>query len=626
VLAKPVADPQLLGATLTADGTHFAVYSEHAVLVEVCLFGAAGREVSRHKLARTGDNVHRGFVKGTGAGAGYGFRIDGPWQPEAGHRFDPSKLLLDPYATEIDRPFTYDPRLAERGFDTAALMPKGRVTAKHLKVENRQAHEPQFIYELNVRAFTMRHPDVPPHMRGTIAALAESCIIEHLRALGVDTIELMPITAWIDERHLPPLGLRNAWGYNPVSFLAVDPRLAPGGVGDVRDTITKLHAAGFNVVLDIVFNHSGESDAFGPTLSFRGIDNASYYRLLDGRYINDAGTGNTLALDRPHTVQLAIDAMCHWVEKCGFDGFRFDLASVMGRLQNSFDPHAPLLKAIDAHPVLASRILIAEPWDVGPGGYQLGQFAPRWHEWNDRFRDDVRRFWRGDDYSANALATRLAGSSDAFRLKAGPSRSVNFIAAHDGFTLKDIVAYPDKLNFANGEDNRDGKSSEVTWLNGDVRVLLAVLFFSRGTPMLTAGDEFGRTQQGNNNAYAQDNDITWLDWENADHELIQLVRELARLRNAHPLLREDGFLSDSTATWFDLDGKPVRWDAPNLRFLGLMVRHKLSAVAIVVNGSSHAQFMRLKPRRGFTWTRRFCTKTLDDCPAISVSLFEEVPM
>ena len=611
-----------LGAVVTPDGTHFRVYSQHATAIHVCLF-KNDREIARHPLSRGDGDVHGVLVKGVGAGTPYGFRAEGPWQPDMGHRFDAAKLLLDPCATELDRTFAYDARLSERGYDTAQLAAKAIVSVRPPPLPERKPAKPRFIYEVNVRAFTIQHPGVAPPLRGTVAALAEPCVIAHLKKLNVDTIELMPITAVIDERHLQPLGLRNAWGYNPVSFFAGDPRLAPGGVAEVRNTSSVLHQAGFNVVLDMVFNHTGESDVFGPTLSFRGLDNSSYYRLHEGAYVNDAGTGNTVALDRPHTVQLAIEAMCHWALTCGFDGFRFDLAPIMGRRELGFDANAPLLQAIDAHPVLSSRIMIAEPWDVGPGGYQLGKFAPHWHEWNDRYRDDVRRFWRGDDFSANALATRLAGSSDVMSRKTGPSRSINFIAAHDGFTLRDVVSYSAKNNFANGEDNRDGKSHEITWLNGDVRALLATLFLSRGTPMLTAGDEFGRTQHGNNNAYAQDNAMTWLQWADADAGLNTYVADLARLRNLYPLLQTDSFLSDSNATWFDLDGKAVRWDAPNVRYLGLAMRGNAPALAIVINGSNHDQAMRLKPRPGYSWVRRFCSKPLLDCPAGSVSLFEE---
>ncbi len=614
-----------LGATLLADGANFAVFSQHATRVVVCLFDAGGeREVFRLALRREGD-VHVGFVKGVAAGTRYGLRAEGPWSPEEGHRFDASKLLLDPYAREIDGPFRYHSQVTQRGIDSAGLVPKAVVRKPDIAIGFRHVNAPRFIYELNVRSFTALQEGVPVAKRGTVAALAEPVVIKHLVELGVDAVELMPITAWIDERHLVPLGLRNAWGYNPVSFFAVDPRLAPGGLDEVRDTVAALQAAGISVILDLVFNHTGESDAQGPVLSFRGIDNAAYYRLHDGRYVNDAGCGNVLALDRPCTVQLVVDALCHWVETCGIDGFRFDLATVMGRGDAGFSRNAPLLDAIASHPMLSTRLMIAEPWDVGPGGYQLGHFHPQWPEWNDKFRDDVRRFWRGDDWSSNALATRLTGSSDVMAGKAGPSRSINFIAAHDGFTLRDVVTYAQKNNHANGENNRDGKNEEVTWVNGDVRALLATLFLSRGTPMLTAGDEFGRTQLGNNNAYAQDNAVTWLDWARADRELMAYVAQLLRLRSQHRLLTDDTFLSgEGDATWFDMHGHALNWQDARLRFLGLALRDNASAVAIVVNGSSHDQSLRYPVRHGHVWVRRFCSKPLPGCPAISVSLFEEV--
>ena len=387
-----------------------------------------------------------------------------------------------------------------------------------------------------MRAFTMLHPEVPKKKRGTIAALAHPAIIKHMRKLGVSAVELMPITAWIDERHLPSLGLTNAWGYNPVGFMALDPRLAPGGLAELRQTVSALHEAGIGVFLDLVFNHTGESDELGPTLSLRGLDNQAYYRHVEnnpGRLVNDTGTGNTLACDHPIVQELILDSLRHFVLNAGVDGFRFDLAPVLGRSGGSFDPRAPLLTAMRDDPVLKDRIMIAEPWDIGPDGYQLGNFPENFLEWNDRYRDDVRRFWRGDRGMVGALATRLAGSSDVFR-KDGceRTRTVNFIAAHDGMTLADLSRYERKHNEANGEQNRDGHDENLSWNNGvegesdgreesrqrrarDSRALLSTLFASRGTIMLTAGDEFGRTQNGNNNAYAQDNEVTWLDWQGA---------------------------------------------------------------------------------------------------------------
>lgn len=399
------------------------------------------------------------------------------------------------------------------------------------------------MYEVNVRGFTMLHPDVPQALRGTVAALAHPAIVAHLRRLKVSAVELMPVTAWIDERHLPPLGLRNAWGYNPVAMMALDPGLCPRGVAELRETVAALHRAGIGVILDLVFNHTGESDVEGGVLSLRGLDNAAYAHAADGTLINDAGCGNTLDFANPAVRALTLASLRHFVRHCGVDGFRFDLAPVLAR-GPGFSPQAPIFADVAADPDLADRVLIAEPWDIGPGGYQLGQFPDHWLEWNDRFRDDVRRFWRGDG-GIGALATRLAGSSDIF---GGDCRSVNFLAAHDGFTLADAVAYSGRHNHANGEDNRDGHGENFSWNGGvegptsdpailarrhrNLRALLSTLFASTGTIMLTAGDEFGRSQGGNNNAYCQDNAISWVDWAGRDRQLEQFVFGLAEARHA----------------------------------------------------------------------------------------------
>ncbi len=568
-----------LGAIPRDGGVRFAVRSRDATAMALCLFRGGGEE--RLPMARDGD-LFVLDVEGARPGDLYGYRADGPWQPDAGHWFDPDKLLVDPYAQELDRPFVHNPRLARpRGAagDTAPLVPKARVPAI---VDPVPPLPPLFqpgglIYEVNVRALTMRHPDIPPALRGTIAALAHPAIVAHLRMLGVTAIELMPIVAWIDERHLPPLGLRNAWGYNPVVPMALDPRLAPGGLAELRATVAALRDAGIGVILDLVFNHSGESDVAGPTLALRGLGNRLYYAAdAQGRLINDSGCGNTLACWRPEVRALVLDSLRHFVAGAGVDGFRFDLAPVLARGPQGFDPAAPIFAEIGADPLLADRVMIAEPWDIGPGGYQLGKFPAGWLEWNDRYRDDVRRFWRGDAATLGALATRLAGSSDVF---GAPTRSVNFLAAHDGFTLADTVAYAARHNHANGEANRDGHGENFSWncgvegpsddpavvgrRNDAVRAMLATLFGSVGTIMLTAGDEFGRSQAGNNNAYAQDNDLTWLDWENRDRALEAHVALLSALRRFHAGLfaRLPG-----VAAWETLDGKPMLphlWNAAN---------------------------------------------------------------
>nr|WP_233150908.1 glycogen debranching protein GlgX [Sphingomonas sp. BT553] len=569
--AAPSPADRTCGAHLRDGGTSFTVRAPEATALHLCLFD--GAQERRIPMQRDGDYWHV-EVPLVGAGQRYGYRAAGRHDPANAHWFDPAKLLVDPYAIELDTRFAYDPALSVFGTDTAALMPKAIVQrASAAPLPEPPLFAPGgLIYELNVRSFTMRHPDVPPEQRGTIAALAHPAIVAHFRKLGVAAIELMPIVAWIDERHLPPLGLVNAWGYNPVAPMALDPRLCPGGVAELRATVAALRDVGIGVLLDLVFNHTGESDIGGPTLSLRGLDPRSYAHAPDGSLINDAGTGNTLDFARPHVRDLTLATLRHFA-MLGIDGFRFDLAPVMAR-SPGFDPAAPIFAAIAADPVLSTRIMIAEPWDIGPGGYQLGKFPDNWLEWNDRFRDDVRRFWRGDG-SSGALATRIAGSSDTFG--GTHTRSVNFVAAHDGFTLADMLAYAGRHNHANGENNRDGHGEEVCWNNGtegpsddpairtardiDARALLATLFAARGTPMLTAGDEFGRSQRGNNNAYAQDNDATWLDWTNRDVALEDFVARLSQFRRGGPLADQAWLQS---ADWRDMTDRPMtpdRWNS-----------------------------------------------------------------
>ncbi len=616
--------PSPLGVVPRGHGLNVAVVSQNATRIFFCLFDG-DKEIHRLPLPKREGDVHHGFVAGLGIGTRYGFRAEGPWDEAQGHRFDASKLLIDPYASAIDQPFAHSRDLLQRGVDTAALVPKSIVTAPSEIATPLPQATPGFIYELQVKAFTQLHPGVKRAKRGTVAALAEPAIIDHLVELGVDTVELMPLAAWIDERHLPALGLTNAWGYNPITFMAPDPRLAPGGFEEIRQTVAALHSASIRVILDAVFNHTGESDAVGATLSLRGLDNALYYAHADGRLVNHTGCGNTLALDRAPVMQLALDAMRNWVNRTGVDGFRFDLATVMGRAANGFSTDAPLIAAIEQDPLLSKLAMIAEPWDVGPDGYRLGQFPRRWHEWNDRFRDDVRRFWRGDNDSVRHLATRFAGSSDIFGSRT-PSRSINYIAAHDGFTLRDTVTYETKNNFANGEANRDGNSSEVTWVGGDARALLATLFLSRGTPMLTAGDEFGRSQGGNNNAYAQDNATTWLDWKNADQDLIAFTAQLAALRKAHPILAAGQFLSEADATWLGADGAPMDWSDRSARVLGLVLAHERERLAVWINGAATPVTATLKSRSGFSWVRMFCSAEGANRPGHSISLFTERPV
>jgi glycogen operon protein len=558
-----------LGAHVAGGMTRFAVRAPLAGALELCLFDGVAE--TRLPMERAGDSWIA-QVQGDLAGTRYGYRAHGPYDPAQGLWFDPAKLLVDPYALTLDRGFVQHPRLALLGEDTADLVPRAVVPGALPEV----AHQPPrftrggLIYELNVAGFTALHPDVPQAQRGTIAALAHPAVIAHFRKLHVSAIELMPIIAWIDERHLPPLGLANHWGYNPVAPMALDPGLCPGGVAELRETVAALHAAGIGVILDLVFNHTGESDVHGGTLCLRGLDPAAYAAAPDGTLINDTGCGNTLDFAAAPVRRLLIDSVVHFVRHAGIDGFRFDLAPVLAR-GPGFDPHAPIFTELAAEPSLADRVMIAEPWDIGPGGYQLGRFPANWLEWNDRFRDDVRRFWKGTA-TVGDLATRIAGSSDLF---GGDCRSVNFLAAHDGFTLADMVAYEQRHNHANGEDNRDGHGENHSWNCGiegpsddshvlarraaDVRALLGTLFASTGTIMLTAGDAFGRSQHGNNNAYCQ---FMPIDWQRRDLALEDHVAGLAAARAARiadfTRFPEDG-------RWLALDGAMMadwQWQDP----------------------------------------------------------------
>ena len=558
--------PARLGATLTPEGVNFAVYSETASALYVSIYDDHDNEVARIELDGHDDNIHHGVVAGIGHGAKYGLRADGPYDPDQGFHFDPNKLLVDPYAKRIDRVFVRSPRLRlprHDAVDTAPLVPKAIVVDAMNRTAAPRRKAPALMYELNVRGFTMRHPSVQGPLRGTIGGLTSRRVIDHLLYLGVDTVELMPVAAWIDDGHLPVLGLTNAWGYNPVTYFAPDPRLAPLGLPELRKFTDLYRKNGISVILDVVYNHTGESDAQGPVLSLKGLDARSYYRHVeaDGRQhlVNDSGTGNTLRCDHPATQRLVLESLKYWVEEGGVSGFRFDLAPVLGR-EPGFNPDAPMLQMIKADPVLSKALLVAEPWDPGPGGYQLGQFGREFREWNDTYRDQIRSFWRGDDGKLGALAGKVAGSAEIFNFTGRrPSHGVNFLAVHDGFTLADLVSYSDKHNEANGEDNRDGHNNNSSWNCGvegptddpeinarrrrDVRALLATLYMSRGLLLIQQGDEMGRTQRGNNNAYAQDNEITWVDWENADGALVDYVAALNAFRKAHPALTHDHFLT-----------------------------------------------------------------------------------
>ena len=639
--------PENLGVTLTASGANVAVFSAHATAIELCLFDAEGsKELRRIVLPERSGDVFHGHVLGIAAGTRYGFRAYGDYVPTEGHRFNPAKLLLDPYARAIDRPF----RLHASMFgykedspnpneaDSAPAMPKAVLLPiePSIPAKNPVPWSRTVLYELHVRGFTRLRPDIPAELRGSFAGLAHPAAIAHLVRLGVTSVEILPAAAWIEERHLAQLGLSNYWGYNPVALLTPDPRLAPGGWAEIRATVASLADAGIETIVDVVLNHTGEGDEFGPTLSLRGLDNASYYRLRSddpSRYIDDSGCGNCLALDRQPALRLAMDALRSWADLAGVHGFRFDLATALGRRDGGFDPASPLLAAIAQDPVLRRLKRIAEPWDVGPGGYQAGAFAADWGEWNDRFRDDVRKFWRGDAGQLGSLATRLAGSHDLFAASRRPSHGVNFVVAHDGFTLADVVSYDHKNNQANGENGRDGTNENFSWNNGaegetddprvrdargrDQRALLATLLLSRGTPMLAMGSELGQSQRGNNNAYAQDNETAWICWSRADAGLQTWTARLTAIRRDHPAFRADRFLTGEPTDenllpdveWRRPDGgAPADQDWEASRALMAVFTTPASGdeladrVALAVNGGREAVvFVLPEPRERHAW-------------------------
>jgi glycogen operon protein len=614
--------PYPLGATWDGLGTNFAVFSANATRIDLCIFDPAGRrEVARLTLPEQTDEVWHGYLPGGRTGLVYGYRAYGPYDPPSGHRFNHHKLLLDPYARATagelrasDAMFGYrlNSRRADLSLDrrdSAPGMLKAVVTSDTFNwADDKPPNVPwadTVIYEAHVKGLSILHPDVRPRERGTFAALADPEIIDHLRRLGITAIELMPIHAFVQDRHLLEKSLRNYWGYNTLSFFAIEPRyLSDGTPDEMKVAVRRLHAAGIEVILDVVYNHTAEGSELGPTLSFRGLDNASYYRLVPDNprhYINDTGTGNTLNLSHPRVLQMVMDSLRYWVEEFHVDGFRFDLGVTLGREGTGFDPGSGFFDAVRQDPVLSRVKLISEPWDPGPGGYQLGQHPPGWAEWNDRYRDGIRRFWRADDSSRSDFAARLAGSSDLFDHRGRrPWASVNFAACHDGFTLADTVSYAEKHNEANGEENRDGTNDNhsANWGSEGAtddpaildkrhniqRAMLATVFTSQGTPMLLSGDEFGRTQNGNNNAYCQDNETSWLDWNKAEQPEAQalsaFVARLAALRHRHPILRCARFLHGKDEpspglldiTWFDERGltlSPEDWNNPQGRLLAL---------------------------------------------------------
>jgi glycogen operon protein len=639
-----------LGATVTAEGINFAVYSETASALFVSLYDEADREIARIELDGHDDNIHHGLISGIGSGAKYGLRADGPYDPDQGLHFDPNKLLVDPYARRLDRTFVRSPRLRlprSDAEDTAPLVPKAVVMPPGLyEHASPRRKAPTLMYELNVRAYTMRHPSVQGPLRGTVAGLTTRRVIDHLKFLGVDCVELMPIAAFIDDGHLPSLGLTNAWGYNPVAYFAVDPRLAPRGPQSLRYLTDLYRRNGISIILDVVYNHTGEGDNMGPVLSLKGLDARTYYRHVevDGKQVlvNDSGTGNTLRCDHPTTQRLVIDSLRYWVEEMGVSGFRFDLATVLGR-EPGFNPDAKMLQMIKADPVLSKSVLVAEPWDPGPGGYGVGKFGKEFREWNDTYRDEVRQFWRGEPGKIGALAGKVAGSAEIYNFAGRkPSAGVNFLAVHDGFTLADLVSYSDKHNEANGENNRDGNNNNSSWNCGaegstddpainsarkrDVRALLATLLLSRGMPLIQQGDEMGRTQRGNNNAYAQDNEITWLDWEAADGALVDFVAAANQFRKEHPALTRDVFLTGETkrgvrdVIWWHPDGREMGnedWENPSQSVVGMQLN--IASDEVLVWFNRHAESVTAKLPSG-SWVVDFVSNDEEQLPVEAGSL------
>ncbi|SMC19839.1 glycogen operon protein [Andreprevotia lacus DSM 23236] len=629
--------PYPLGATWDGDGINFALFSENATRVQLCLFDAhGGKEYRELELPECTDGVWHGYLPDGVPGLVYGYRVDGPYAPAQGHRFNPHKMLLDPYAraivgAPIDHPDFNGDDLENPGkpdpLDSAALAPKGKVVSGRYDwggdTPPATPWHKTVIYEAHVKGLTARHPDIPADIRGTYAALAHPALIAHLQRLGITALELLPVHAHADEPRLQRLGLVNYWGYNTLGFFAPDERYWSGHdhttpLTEFRDAVKALHAAGIEVILDVVFNHSAELDASGPTLSFRGIDNASYYHLNEqGEYENWTGCGNTMNLAHPRMVQLVMDCLRYWVGECHVDGFRFDLGPVLGRMPQ-FSSYAPLFAAIVQEPLLNKTKFIAEPWDIGPGGYQLGHFPDRFAEWNDQYRDTMRRFWLHDGVTRGEFAKRFAASSDFFHKRSRkPYASVNFITAHDGFNLRDLVSYNNKHNEANGEQNRDGHNENQSWNCGvegasddpsvllvrkrSKKALLTTLLLSQGTPMLLAGDELAHTQQGNNNAYCQDNDITHLDWASADGDLTDYISSVLAVRARIAALVEpnwwDGQIDDGEnhpdVQWLNASGEALKahdWEDSAGRAMMVQLSGEW---LIVVNGSANQVPFRL---------------------------------
>lgn len=659
--------PTRLGAHHDGAGVNFAVFSAHASKIELCLFSPDGtREEARIALPERTGPVWHGHLEGLPAGTVYGYRAHGPYAPDQGHRFNPDKLLMDPYTRELRGDWTSDP--ATLGYDEARgdLSPDARDSAPFvaksvvsdpalfagLAAGRHSPSDRDLIYEAHPKGLTQRHPDVAEHLRGTYDGLATDAMLDHLTGLGVQAVELLPVHSFLDDRFLTERGLRNYWGYNSIGFFAPEPRyFGPEGLIGFRRMVDRFHAAGIEVILDVVYNHTAEGDQRGPTLCYRGLDNASYYRLMAGQpryYVNDTGCGNTLNVAHPYVLRMVLDSLRFWTTCLGVDGFRFDLATTLGREDHGFDPRGGFFDALRQDPVLAQVRMIAEPWDIGPGGYRLGEFPHEFREWNDSYRDTVRRYWRGDGHSAQELAARLLGSAEMFdRGGRRSTASVNFIAAHDGFTLADLTRYSRRHNEANTEGNSDGHHenySDNCGVEGETedaairarrarrqRNMLATLFLSQGTPMLLAGDEIGNSQAGNNNAYCQDNEIGWLDWDRADWALQGFVAHLSAVRRANPVLRQTRFLHGELrpdglpdVDWTDFDGTPLPWRDPGLDNLCLTLRGSAEApehlpdgdpVVVVFNRGEDPGEVRLPDApEGRVWVRAVDTDRVAQAP------------
>jgi glycogen operon protein len=673
--------PYPLGATWDGAGVNFAIFSENATRVELCLFdwADAARETHRIRLPEQTHMIWHGYFPDIRPGQLYGFRVHGPYEPEAGHRFNPNKVLLDPYARAVGRTIRWgDALFGYRTGDPAEdLSFDTRDSAPHAPLavvidtafswgDDRRPNTPwhkTIIYELHVRGFTKRHPDVPEPLRGTYAGLASDAAVRHLTDLGVTAVELMPVHHHVVGRHLVEKGLTDYWGYNTLAYFAPDVRYGSEAsprdiVQEYKTMVRTLHAAGIEVILDVVYNHTGEGNHLGPTLSFRGIDNASYYRLAnnDARYYEDfTGCGNTLNLRHPSVLQLIMDSLRYWVVEMHVDGFRFDLASALARELYAVDKLSAFFDVIQQDPILSQVKLIAEPWDLGEGGYQVGNFPVGWAEWNGIYRDTVRRFWKGDGGVVAEFATRISGSSDLYNQSGRrPYASVNFITAHDGFTLRDLVSYNEKHNEANGEENRDGHNENQSWNCGvegpsddpavralrmrQARNFLATLLLSQGVPMICGGDEIGRTQGGNNNAYCQDNEISWLDWDlGGDREsLFRFACRLVRLWKGQPVLQRRKFFQGRSIRgtgvkdilWLDPSGAEMNddaWFAPFVRCLGIRLegvtgerdvrgRPIVGDTLLILLNAHHEEILFALPREPGRGWERILDSSDDDAP------------